>query len=103
MAPEQWKSEEIGAPVDIWAFGLILYEMLLGHHPYEKLTSLSDLASRVTSLEPVAFPSLQNQVPFSLLTILRSCLEKRACDRPTAEEVYQALSQQLTPDQPDQT
>ena len=57
MAPEQWKADEIGPAVDVWALGLILYEMLIGYHPYENVMSLRTLASQVTSLKPVPMPN----------------------------------------------
>ncbi len=34
MAPEQYKGKKTGVQTDIWAFGVIIYEMLSGRHPF---------------------------------------------------------------------
>ena len=96
MSPEQWKDEEIGPAADIWALGVILYEMLVGHHPYDGVHSLRALASSVTDPQPVPMPTSEGHITFDLLNLLESCLAKSATDRPTAKEVYQELNRQTT-------
>ena len=66
MSPEQWKAEEIGPPTDIWALGLILYEMLFGQHPYQNVGSMHVLASRIASADPVPQPESSGNVPYEL-------------------------------------
>ncbi len=96
MAPEQWKAEEIGPSVDIWALGLILYEMLVGHHPYDGMQSVRALASSVTDPKPIPMPTSEGHFTFDLLALLESCLAKKAADRPTAAEVYRELNRQTS-------
>ena len=96
MAPEQWRKEEIGSSADVWALGLILYEMLMGRHPYEDVSSLRALASSVTEPKPVPMPASEGHITFDLLNLLENCLTKSATDRPTAKEVYQELNRQTT-------
>jgi serine/threonine protein kinase len=36
MAPEQTMMQPYGKSVDIWAIGIIMYELLTGHHPFWK-------------------------------------------------------------------
>ncbi|MCY1077257.1 protein kinase domain-containing protein [Archangium lansingense] len=60
MAPEQWRGEEQDARTDLWAVGVMLYELLTGELPYP-FASLQELRERVTSPEPV--PSVRERVP----------------------------------------
>ena len=60
MAPEQWRGEEQDARTDLWAAGVMLYELLTGELPYPVI-SLQALRERVTSPEPV--PSVRERVP----------------------------------------
>ncbi|OJT26552.1 hypothetical protein BO221_00460 [Archangium sp. Cb G35] len=60
MAPEQWRGEEQDARTDLWAAGVMLYELLSGELPYP-FTSLQELRERVTSPELV--PSVRERVP----------------------------------------
>ncbi|MCY1077258.1 protein kinase domain-containing protein [Archangium lansingense] len=60
MAPEQWRGEGQDARTDLWAAGVMLYELLTGELPYPFI-SLQELRERVTSPEPV--PSVLERVP----------------------------------------
>ncbi|WPB81286.1 protein kinase [Archangium violaceum] len=60
MAPEQWRGEGQDARTDLWAAGVMLYELLTGELPYP-FSSLRELRERVLSPEPV--PSVRERVP----------------------------------------
>ncbi|QRN93704.1 protein kinase [Archangium violaceum] len=60
MAPEQWRGGEQDARTDLWAAGVLMYEMLTGEFPYP-FTSLQELRERVLSPEPV--PAVRERVP----------------------------------------
>jgi len=57
MSPEQWEATGIAEPSDIWALGLMLYELVMGHRPYQDHESHPmTLALKVTSPEPIPIP-----------------------------------------------
>ncbi len=70
MAPEQARGKAVDRRADIWAFGVVLYEMLTG----ERLFKGDDLSETLASVIKEA-PNL-DQVPVQVQRLLRSCLEK---------------------------
>jgi tetratricopeptide (TPR) repeat protein len=82
MAPEQaaGRSEEVGAAVDVYALGAILYELLTGRPPFRADSPLETLL-QVRSEDPVPPSRLHPRLPRDLETLCLKCLEKRPCDR----------------------
>jgi eukaryotic-like serine/threonine-protein kinase len=70
MAPEQARGKEVDRRADIWAFGVVLYEMLTG----QKLFQGDDLTETLASVIKEE-PKLQ-RAPAKVQRLLRSCLEK---------------------------
>lgn len=91
MAPEQWRSETTEAAADIWALGIILCQLIYGHHPYRAAPPLA-LSALVTAPEPVTLPETAVQVPAPLETLIRECVAKDPAARPSAERVADRLA-----------
>lgn len=77
MAPEQalGKPEQVAAATDIYALGIILYEMLTGQTPFQGATPLA-MIGQILTQEPVPPRRLQPRIPRDLETICLKCLEK---------------------------
>ncbi|MCA9668610.1 MAG: serine/threonine protein kinase [Myxococcales bacterium] len=92
MAPEQWAEGEASTATDIWAFGVVLLQMLSGKLPYGEVGSLFTLAVRVSSEAAVpGLETLGERVPARLVALLGRCLDKQPDRRPSAAEVARAL------------
>src|SRR5262249_57364973 len=72
MAPEQARGNPVDRRVDIWAFGVVLHEMLTGQ-PLFAAASISDTLALVLTRELD-----WKQVPSKAHRLLQSCLEKDA-------------------------
>ena len=82
MAPEQaiGSHAAIGPHTDVYALGILLYEMLTGRPPFLATTSLETLR-QVVREEPVSPRRLQPDAPRDLETICLKCLEKNPTRR----------------------
>lgn len=74
MAPEQARGRVVDRRADIWAFGVVLYEMLTGQRAFEGADISITLASVLK--EDVRWDALPNDLPAPLHKLLRRCLEK---------------------------
>ena len=77
MAPEQVRGRSVDARTDLFAFGVVLYEMLAGKRAFAGGTA-ADTQAAILSKDPDPLPPV---TPQSLDRVVRRCLEKRPEDR----------------------
>jgi eukaryotic-like serine/threonine-protein kinase len=70
MAPEQARGKAVDTRADIWAFGVVLYEMVAGARPFRG-EDVTDTLASVVKVEPDL-----TDVPKPLQRLLKKCLEK---------------------------
>ncbi len=95
MAPEQVVGDEADERSDVYAAGLILYEMLAGERPFREKDSTQLLLTRPTAEAPSLRANLPElEVPDELDELLRHALARDRAQRyPSAEEMLNALDE----------
>jgi hypothetical protein len=89
IPPERLRGEESGAPADIWAVGVLLWEALAGWHPFWK-GSLLDTARRIES-GAVSLGRARPDLPRPLIALVDRALSADPARRPTASRLAVAL------------
>ena len=75
MSPEQFHGEELGAQSDIYSLGVIIYEMLTGHLPFQGPNPM-EVALKHTSEAPKPLRTLRNDIPKPLEKVVLRTLSK---------------------------
>ncbi len=98
MAPEQAAADpHVDHRADIYAFGVVAYELLTGQPPFTAPTSQALLGAQV-AMTPQPVTAHRPSIPPALAGLVMKCLEKRPADRwQSADELVPQLEAVLTP------
>ncbi len=96
MAPEQWRGDPVDGRADVYAVGIILYELLTGG-PTFATKSPSELRDRVLHEEPVPPSRVNPALPAAIDPIVRRAIAREPAERhATAGELARALAPFVT-------
>ena len=98
MSPEQATADpRTDHRADLYAFGVLAYEILTGQTPFGKRSPSELLAAHVTEA-PRPITDVRPNLPPALAALVMRCLQKRPADRPqSAGEILQSLDEITTP------
>jgi eukaryotic-like serine/threonine-protein kinase len=95
MSPEQMSAECVDARADIWALGVVLFELVTGEVPFPG-ESIGEVCALLFNGEVPALSRFRSEVPVSFERITRRCLSKNRAERyQDANELADALRQFL--------
>jgi hypothetical protein len=80
MAPEQVRRMPAGPRADIFACGVVLYEMLGRRRPFQEETAAETMTA-ILRRDPVPLETLEPSLPPTLVRVVERCLAKRPDDR----------------------
>jgi serine/threonine protein kinase/tetratricopeptide (TPR) repeat protein len=75
MSPEQIDTEDVGQQADLWALGVVFYELLTGKKPFDRETEQAIIQDILNS-SPVPPSDLQKGIPDAVERIIFRCLQK---------------------------
>ncbi|MCM2317113.1 MAG: serine/threonine protein kinase, partial [Thermoanaerobaculia bacterium] len=91
MAPEQIRGEAVGPQVDLWALGVVLFELLTGQRPFRGEYAQA-VAYSILNEQPASLKELKPDAPPELERIVKKLLRKDPLQRcQTADEVLAEL------------
>src|ERR1700720_897702 len=91
MAPEQVEGKEVDARTDIFAFGVVVYEMATGKKAFEGKSQAS-LMAKILATDPPPMTSLTPMTPPALDHVVKRCLEKDPDERwQSAKDICEQL------------
>ena len=93
MAPEQFVTGQSSVQSDVWALGVILYELASGRHPFSRPDAEDFQAIRAIQFsDPPDLSQIVPDISVELKSVITSCLEKNPATRyASAAEVREAL------------
>ncbi|GBB93424.1 hypothetical protein RclHR1_02170005 [Rhizophagus clarus] len=88
VAPEVLRGQEYTKAVDIYSYGIIMYEIISGLPPYYNVSHDENLAIKICQ---GLRPKFDIKVPELIVHLIKRCLDAIPSNRPTAEEIEEIL------------
>ena len=82
MSPEQILRDRVGAPADVYAFGIVAYETLASAHPFAGKSTMQQILAAHISEIPRPLDEVRSGLPRWLTTLVMRCLAKTPQQRP---------------------
>ena len=86
MSPEQLRGEVVTEQTDIYSLGILGYEVLTLHGPYDNL-EVTDIAAAHFRRTPLDLHVARTDIPIDLSELLKHCLAKKPEHRPRAKDL----------------
>jgi len=97
MSPEQSLGEQIDGRSDVYALGVVLYEMLTGSRPFQGRNATEVIAQHISAPIP-KLSEREPETPVALVRLVERMLAKDPRGRPTAAELVKELTAASAPD-----
>lgn len=95
MAPEQFRGEPPSPAADVWAFGVLMWEVLRNDRPFDSSRdAMGAIAQRVLELSEAPCPQ---DLPPALAALVQRCLSPDPTMRPSAHELCSTLEHFVRP------
>ncbi len=97
MSPQQARVEPAAPAMDVYAFGVVLWEMITGENPFGHVRDRLEFIQmqRSGSLEAPRIMAWTYEIPEALAELINACLEADAQNRPTMNAIAQKLDELL--------
>lgn len=90
MSPEQARGQKLDQRADIYALGILFFELLVGDVPFDDRSPLEVLRHQISTTPP-RVDLLRSDVPVGIADIIARCLEKDPDARPSTMQVLSEL------------
>lgn len=94
MAPEQCRGEDVGPPADVYALGVVFFELLTGTAPFDAADPGSYMAQHLF-VDPPDVRSLDPTIPVGVAALVMQALSKSPTARPSARDFRASLARAL--------